>query len=79
VALDAFGPQRLMYGGDWPMSVLAGGYAKVWSDLAQLFAELSVTERAAMLGLTAAAFYRIPAARCTRASGRRGVAGTSVP
>ena len=26
VALDAFGAERLMYGGDWPMSVPHGGY-----------------------------------------------------
>ncbi|MEX0913475.1 MAG: amidohydrolase family protein, partial [Demequina sp.] len=32
-ALEVFGPSRLMYGGDWPISVLAGGYTRVWSGL----------------------------------------------
>ncbi|MFJ4037576.1 amidohydrolase family protein [Microbacterium sp. NPDC090007] len=29
VAADAFGAERLMYGGDWPMSLRAGGYERV--------------------------------------------------
>ena len=28
VALDAFGADRLMYGGDWPMTVATGGYRR---------------------------------------------------
>ena len=28
--VDCFGPTRLMYGGDWPISLLAGGYDRVW-------------------------------------------------
>jgi L-fuconolactonase len=63
VALEAFGAQRLMFGGDWPISVLAGGYGRVWAGLSELFAGLSGTERAAILGLTAATFYQIPAQR----------------
>jgi L-fuconolactonase len=63
VALDAFGAERLMFGGDWPISVLAGGYSRVWAALSELFAGLSADERAAILGVTAASFYRIPARR----------------
>jgi len=33
VAVDAFGPERLMYGGDWPMPLLAGGYERVFTGL----------------------------------------------
>jgi len=33
VAVDAFGPERLMYGGDWPMSLRAGGYERVLDAL----------------------------------------------
>ena len=58
-ALDVFGPERLMYGGDWPISVLAGGYAAVWEGLSTLFAELDATEREYVLGRSAAEFYRI--------------------
>lgn len=63
LALDLFGADRLMFGGDWPISVLAGGYVRVWEELNTLFDELSPDDRAAILGGTAAAFYRIPADR----------------
>lgn len=58
-ALDVFGPSRLMYGGDWPVSILAGGYARVWDGLSTLFAELDTADREQVLGRTAAEFYRI--------------------
>ncbi len=32
-AVELFGPNRLMYGGDWPIAVLAGGYTRVWQGL----------------------------------------------
>ena len=58
-ALSTFGADRLMYGGDWPISLLAGGYARVWAGLGELFAELTPREREMMLGRTAAEFYQI--------------------
>jgi L-fuconolactonase len=33
-----FGAERLMYGGDWPVSLLAGGYERVWNGLAEVLA-----------------------------------------
>ena len=63
VAFELFGADRLMFGGDWPISVLAGGYVRVWEELNHVFDELSPDDRAAILGGTAAAFYRIPADR----------------
>jgi L-fuconolactonase len=63
LALELFGADRLMFGGDWPISMLAGGYVRVWEELGILFDELSATERAAILGGTAARFYGIPASR----------------
>jgi L-fuconolactonase len=59
-ALEVFGPDRLMYGSDWPVSIPYGGYGKVWDALSALFAELAEHERAALLGDTATRFYRIP-------------------
>lgn len=32
-AVDAFGPDRLMYGGDWPVCLLAGGYTRTFEGL----------------------------------------------
>lgn len=58
-ALELFGADRLMYGGDWPISVLAGGYDRVWSGLSALIGETSPDERTAILGDTAERFYRI--------------------
>jgi L-fuconolactonase len=61
-ALEHFGAARLMYGGDWPISVLAGGYAKVWRETQTLLAPLDEHDRARILGGTAVDFYRIPEA-----------------
>ncbi len=63
LALERFGADRLMFGGDWPISVLAGGYVRVWKQLSILFDELSATERDAIQWGTAAAFYGIPGER----------------
>lgn len=57
VALEAYGPARLMYGGDWPMTVPFGGYAATWQVLSALVGELSVDEQALTLGGTAARVY----------------------
>ncbi len=55
--LAAFGPDRVMWGSDWPVVNLAGGY-----DLWRACAETIVPEPAAakVFGGTAAAFYRVP-------------------
>lgn len=57
VALEAFGPQRLMFGSDWPVCELAGEYAQVFETLQQWLSSLSESERARILGGTARAFY----------------------
>ena len=31
--VDAFGPERLMFGGDWPVCLLAGGYTRTFEGL----------------------------------------------
>ncbi len=60
-SLDVFGAERLMFGSDWPVAILAGDYAKVWNETNAALDELGTgdAERAAILGGTAAAFYRI--------------------
>jgi L-fuconolactonase len=55
--MNCFGPERLMWGSDWPVVNLAGGYAR-WREAAvALFAALSTYERDAILGGTALKFY----------------------
>ncbi len=65
-AVELFGPARLMYGGDWPVAILAGGYTRLWEGLAPLLASLSSEDRERVLGRTAADFYRIDPARLDR-------------
>ena len=67
-ALEVFGPDRLMYGGDWPVSMTAGGYDRVWAGLSELIDELSPDERAAILSDTAYAFYRLDDRRLAAAT-----------
>jgi L-fuconolactonase len=55
--LDRFGPERLLWGSDWPVVELAGGYDR-WRALSlAALASLSAAERAAVLGGTAARVY----------------------
>jgi L-fuconolactonase len=56
-ALDCFGPQRLMFGSDWPVCELAAPYERVYQTLLELIAPLSTAERARILGGTAIEFY----------------------
>jgi L-fuconolactonase len=58
--LAAFGPQRMLFGSDWPVAVLAIAYGH-WVDLAQrYFSKLSETEQARIWGETAIEAYKLP-------------------
>lgn len=57
VALEAFGPSRLMYGGDWPVSLLGLPYANTVGVLGQLIESLSPGEASAIWHGTAEATY----------------------
>lgn len=59
-ALQAFGADRVMYGGDWPVTLLAGDYPKVLRETETLLADIDPADRARIMGDTAANFYRIP-------------------
>jgi L-fuconolactonase len=63
VALELFGPERLMYGGDWPMTVLVGGYQTVWDVAASLIGELAPDEQRLLLHGTATRVYRVGTGR----------------
>jgi L-fuconolactonase len=57
--LAHFGPERLMWGSDWPVLNLNGDYAQ-WFDAArQLTAHLDATAQQAIFGDTASGFYRL--------------------
>ncbi|WP_137813416.1 amidohydrolase family protein [Gandjariella thermophila] len=59
VVLDAFGADRLMFGSDWPVCLLAADYAEVVATAERLTAALSTAERAAIFGGTAQRVYRL--------------------
>jgi L-fuconolactonase len=52
-----FGPQRLLWGSDWPVVDLAGGYARWFAAAETLLADLSPREKAAIFGGNAARIY----------------------
>jgi L-fuconolactonase len=56
-ALDCFGPQRCMFGSDWPVCLLAGSYRQVFDALTDALGPLSEGDRAQVFGGTAARFY----------------------
>lgn len=58
-ALATFGPDRLLYGSDWPVCLLAGEYGAIWAAAHEVTAELSEDERAAVFGGNAARVYRL--------------------
>lgn len=58
-ALDAFGPDRLMIGSDWPVCTLAAGYKDVIDLARDAIGEYSVAEQERMLGGTACEFWNI--------------------
>lgn len=54
---ETFGPQRLLFGSDWPVCLLAGSYGEVLSIVQQYFQHFSSTEKNAVMGGNAAKFY----------------------
>jgi L-fuconolactonase len=56
-ALDAFGPKRLMIGGDWPVSTLGAPYGRTLEVLLELAGELTSAERQEFLEGTAVRTY----------------------
>ena len=59
-ALELFGPQRLLFGSDWPVCLLRADYAEVAGIVAGWAQALSAGERAALWGGNAARCYGVP-------------------
>jgi L-fuconolactonase len=57
VVLEAFGPQRLLFGSDWPVCTVAGSYPQVLGLAEELSEPLSSGERAAFFGGNTARVY----------------------
>ncbi len=58
-AARLFGPERLMFGSDWPVSTLAAGYAEVLEVTGDILSAVLGDDAAWVLGPCAAATYRI--------------------
>jgi L-fucono-1,5-lactonase len=56
-AMEQFGAERLMFGSDWPVCMLAGDYGRVWSETRQALAGRPASEVNAILGGTAERVY----------------------
>lgn len=60
VAVDVFGPERLMFGSDWPVCLMAGDYMRVWEESVRVLEGLlPAAARDAVLGGTAVRVYRL--------------------
>lgn len=57
VAVEAFGPGRLMAGSDWPVCLVASSYGRWFEMLREYFAGFSEAERAGVFGGTATEVY----------------------
>jgi L-fuconolactonase len=57
VALDSFGPQRIVFGSDWPVCTSAASYSQVVDTVQWATGALPTEERAAVLGGNARRIY----------------------
>lgn len=57
LVLEVFGPQRVMYGSDWPVCLVAAEYESVKGTVAQYVSKLSPDEQARIWGENASQFY----------------------
>ena len=57
VVLEAFGPERLMFGSDWPVCLVAAGYGEWLQTVKGFISGLSENEQKMILGGTAQRVY----------------------
>ena len=58
--MQAFGPERILIGSDWPVCLVAGKYSEVMQVVTDYISTFSEKEQALMLGENAVKAYRIP-------------------
>lgn len=59
VVFESFGIDRVMFGSDWPVCLLAAEYAEVKSIIDTYFSSLSADEKNKIFGVNAANFYHL--------------------
>jgi L-fuconolactonase len=60
VVFEAFGPDRLMIGSDWPVCTLSADYESAIGIVLENIRQLSPSQQAAILGGNCARFYNFP-------------------
>jgi len=58
--LEWFGPERCVFGSDWPVCLVAASYARVIDACGQAIGDLPMDERERIFGGNAAVLYRLP-------------------
>jgi L-fuconolactonase len=59
VVFECFGPERLMWGSDWPVCLLAAPYESVLKVIEEYTRQMTEVERRAVFGGTCARFYGV--------------------
>ncbi len=59
LVFNAFGTNRIMYGSDWPVCLVAGNYKKVMSVVTNFIQHLSKSEQKSVMGENAIQFYNL--------------------
>ncbi len=59
LVLSAFGSDRIMFGSDWPVCLVAGGYAEVKQLVTDFISKLSLIEQTKIMGTNAMQFYNL--------------------
>jgi len=59
IAVNAFGPNRIMFGSDWPVCLVAGAYEDVLGIVQAYFESFSPEEQALFFGGNAVSFYNL--------------------
>jgi L-fuconolactonase len=61
-AIGWFGADRMLFGSDWPVCLLAAPYTRVFETAGQLTDGLTAAQQEAVFGRTAIAAYGLPQA-----------------
>lgn len=59
VVTEAFGLQRLLYGSDWPVCLVAASYSEMWQPVKDFYRNVTREEQAALFGENARDFYHL--------------------
>jgi len=61
VAIGELGPDRLMFGSDWPVCLMADDYSRIWGETVRALDGVAADARDAVLGGTAVNVYGLAA------------------